>query len=236
MNTNETNSGGVDTNPPASDIPVAETGAPVINVCGLDINRAAAAEMTKRFNGVGLGLAETIVNNRETFGPYLTIHDLGRVPGIGPAAFVRITGLPWREDAAAKREKVLAIVGATPEGGISVQEVAQRFAEVEGFEGCLIVDSDGDMLASHWAGGSAEVVGAFAPMVIQRVAPMMQTMETGQCDMISIFVAERAYTLIPFESLVFVAIHQMNRFNRKQLRIAQQVVAMLGRLLLGSGS
>lgn len=234
MDTND-NPSGLETSAQSSPIPAAESGAPVIPVCGLDINRATAAEMTRRFNGVGMGLAETIVKNRETFGPYLTIHDLGRVPGIGPAAFVRITGLPWREDAAAKREKVLAIVGATSDGGISVQEVARRFAEVEGFEGCLIVDSDGDMLASHWAGGSAEIIGAFAPMVIQKIAPMMQTMESGQCDMISIFVAERAYTMIPFENLVFVAIHQMNRFNRKQLRIAQQVVAMLGRLLLGPG-
>lgn len=233
MSSNETNPAGVEATEPSATMPPSESGLPAVPVRGLDINSASAEDMTRRFNGVGLGLARTIVTNRETFGPFLTVHDLGRVPGVGPAAFVRITGLPWREDAAAKREKVMAIVGATPEGGISVQEIAKRFAEVEGFEGCIIVDSDGDMLASHWSHGSAEVIGAFAPFVIQKIAPMMQTMEAGQCDMISLFVAERAYTLIPFENLVFVAIHQMNKFNRKQLRIAQQVVAMLGRLLLG---
>jgi competence ComEA-like helix-hairpin-helix protein len=234
MNVNESSPTGVDVSEADKGqdaIPAAESGAPEMNVRGIDINRVPAEEMTKRLNGVGLGLAQTIVKNREMFGPFLTVHDLGRVPGIGPAAFVRITGQPWREDAHAKREKVMAIVGASNEGTISVQEIAKRFSDVEGFEGCLIVDSDGDMLASSWAAGSPEVIGAFAPYVIQKLAPMMQSLETGQCDMISIFISERAYTMIPFENLVFVAIHKMNKFNRKQLRIAQQVVAMLGRLL-----
>lgn len=214
-------------------IPVAESGAPSVMARGLDLNRAPAEEMTRRFDGVGLGLAQAIVKNREVFGPFLTIHDLGRVPGVGPAAFVRITGLPWREDAHAKREKVLAIIGPTPDGGVSVQDVARRFAEVEGFEGCIIVDGDGDMLAASWHSGSADALGAFAPYAIQKLAPMVQSLEAGQADMISIFVSERAYTMIPFESLVFVAIHQMNKFNRKQLRVAQQVAEMLGRLLFG---
>lgn len=208
------------------------TSANAVLVRGVDINSASAQEMTKRFDGVGLGLAQTIVRNRETFGPFITVHDLGRVPGIGPSAFVRITGLPWREDAHAHRERVMNIVGASAEGRISVQEVAKRFGEVEGFEGCIIVDSDGDTLAAHWTNGSTEALGAFAPYVVQKIAPMMQSMEAGQCDMISIFVAERAYTMIPFENLVFVAIHELNKFNRKQLRVAQQVVAMLGRLLM----
>lgn len=223
METNETTAA-------AEQVPSAS--AHVVLVRGVDINSASAQEMTKRFDGVGLGLAQTIVRNRETFGPFITLHDLGRVPGIGPSAFVRITGQPWREDAHAHREKVMGIVGATAEGRISVQEVAKRFGEVDGFEGCIIVDSDGDTLAAHWTNGSTEALGAFAPYVVQKIAPMMQSMETGQCDMISIFVAERAYTLIPFENLVFVAIHELNKFNRKQLRVAQQVVAMLGRLLM----
>lgn len=232
MNAEETNVAGAQTADAAA-IPAAESGAPAIMVRGLDINRVLAEEMTRRFDGVGLGMAQSIVKNRDAFGPFLTVHDLGRVPGIGPAAFVRITGLPWREDAHAKREKVMAIVGATQEGHVSVQEVAKRFAEVEGFEGCLIVDADGDMLASHWINGSPEVIGAFAPYVIQKLAPMLQSIEAGQCDMITIFISEQAYTMIPFHSLVFVAIHKMNRFNRKQLRVAQQVAAMLGQLLLG---
>jgi competence protein ComEA len=213
--------------------PATSSSAPAMMLRGIDMNSATAQEMTKRLTGVGLGLAQTIVRNRETFGPFMTVHDLGRVPGIGPAAFVRITGFPWREDAHANREKVMSIVGATQDGQISVQEVAKRFAEVDGFEGCIIVDADGDMLASHWSSGSTEMLGAFAPLVIQKTAPLIQSLEAGQCDMITIFVAERAYTMIPFESLVFVAIHEMNKFNRKQLRVAQQVVAMLGRLLLG---
>ncbi len=231
MNTNESVVSGPDSG--TSSVLTAESAVPAVHVCGLDLNVASAEDMTRRFNGVGPGLAQSIVKNREVFGPFLTIHDLGRVPGIGPAAFVRITGIPWREDAHAKREKVMAIVGATSEGGVSVQEVARRFAEVEGFEGCLIVDSDGDMLAAHWSNGSPEVVGAFAPYVIQKLAPMIQSLEAGQCDMISIFISEQAYTMIPFKSLVFVAIHKMNKFNRRQLRVAQQVAEMLGQLLLG---
>jgi competence ComEA-like helix-hairpin-helix protein len=198
---------------------------------GLDVNRATPEEMVKRFDRVGLSLAKTIVQNREVFGPYLSIHDLGRVPGVGPAAFMRITGLPWREDAAAKREKVMAIVGPTADGEISLQEMAARFAAAEEFEGCLIVDADGDLLSTSWNAENNEAIGAMAPIFIDKLSPYIQSLGAGTIDAVSIFIGERAFTLIPCETLVFVAVHRMNKFSRRQLRVAQQVAAMLGQLL-----
>jgi competence protein ComEA len=50
----------------------------------LDLNTADAAALT-RLPGVGAGLAKRIVGDREARGPFRTLADLDRVPGIGPA-------------------------------------------------------------------------------------------------------------------------------------------------------
>lgn len=199
---------------------------------GTDLNAASAEDLSRRVDGIGQKLADSIVANRTRFGPFTSIHDLGRVPGMGPTAFTRITSQPWREDAQARRQEVLDIVGGGNEFP-NVGEVAQRFADVSGFAGCLIADADGELLAESWSDEKAVAIGAYAPHVIQKISPMLSSLEKGSLDMMTLFISEQAYSLIPYKNLVFVAIHEMNRFSRKQLRIAQQVTDLLGASLLG---
>lgn len=49
----------------------------------LDLNRATAAELEK-LPGIGPVLAKRIVEWRETHGPFQSVQDLLKVPGIGP--------------------------------------------------------------------------------------------------------------------------------------------------------
>ncbi|MCS7216409.1 MAG: helix-hairpin-helix domain-containing protein [Candidatus Bipolaricaulota bacterium] len=49
----------------------------------LDLNRATAAEL-ERLPGIGPVLARRIVEWRETYGPFRSVQDLLKVPGIGP--------------------------------------------------------------------------------------------------------------------------------------------------------
>jgi competence ComEA-like helix-hairpin-helix protein len=58
----------------------------------LDVNTANAAGL-QTLPGIGPGLAEQIVMDRERNGPFRTPEDLLRVPGIGPKRFERIRPL-----------------------------------------------------------------------------------------------------------------------------------------------
>jgi competence protein ComEA len=55
----------------------------------LDVNRASAEELA-RLLGVGRALAGRIVETREAAGPFASVDDLRRVPGLGRARVERL--------------------------------------------------------------------------------------------------------------------------------------------------
>lgn len=54
----------------------------------ININRATAKQFEK-LNGIGPVLAKAIVDYRATNGPFITLEDLDKVSGIGPAKFAQ---------------------------------------------------------------------------------------------------------------------------------------------------
>lgn len=58
----------------------------------LDINSANWVEWTQ-LEGIGDQLARRIVSDRETNGPFQSVNDLDRVPGIGPKTIEKLR--PW---------------------------------------------------------------------------------------------------------------------------------------------
>ncbi len=75
----------------AGRVPVEAAGAaqsprPLLRI---DLNRAGAAEL-QVLPGIGPALAERIVADRGSNGPFASVEDLSRVPGVGPATVARI--------------------------------------------------------------------------------------------------------------------------------------------------
>lgn len=58
----------------------------------VDVNRASAVEL-EVLPGVGPATAESIVTERETNGPFVSVDDLDRVPGIGPVRLAALRDL-----------------------------------------------------------------------------------------------------------------------------------------------
>ncbi len=77
----------------------------------IDPNIAGEVDLD-RLPGVGASRARQIVENRNEHGPFLTVEELARVPGIGPASVERLR--PHLKVAAAVRAPVRA--RAAPEG------------------------------------------------------------------------------------------------------------------------
>lgn len=198
---------------------------------GIDLNSAAAEELSARLDGVGSTLALAIVQDRAMFGPFLHLRDLARVPGMGPRSFTRITGLVWRADGLAHREQVMAILAPTPEGDLDLPGVARRLAQTKGMTGCLITDQDGQLVAGDWSDKQHEALGAFAPYLIKKLAPTVHAIEAGHMDGVTLFAGEQAFTMIPVANLVLVAVQDANHFSRRHLRMVQQVCDAITQLL-----
>ena len=58
----------------------------------IDINTASASELMALPN-VGPSTAQSIIEYRETYGPFAAVEEIMNVPGIGPATFERIRDL-----------------------------------------------------------------------------------------------------------------------------------------------
>jgi competence ComEA-like helix-hairpin-helix protein len=58
----------------------------------LDLNSATAQEL-EQLPGIGAAKARAIIANRERHGSFSRVADLDRVPGFGPAAVARLSGL-----------------------------------------------------------------------------------------------------------------------------------------------
>jgi competence protein ComEA len=70
----------------------------------VNINSADATTLAKELNGVGLKLAQAIVDYRQKHGPFKSADELTLVRGIGPAAV-------------AKNRELIRVDGAANEGG-----------------------------------------------------------------------------------------------------------------------
>jgi protein Tex len=62
-----------------------------VNAVGVDAN-TASAPLLARVSGIGSGLAQSIVQHRDTNGPFKSRKELKRVPRLGPKAFEQCAG------------------------------------------------------------------------------------------------------------------------------------------------
>jgi competence ComEA-like helix-hairpin-helix protein len=63
------------------------------DVSKLDINRASEKQLAAELPGIGKKLARAIVEQREKKGPFATVDDLAKVPGIRPDVFAKVAPL-----------------------------------------------------------------------------------------------------------------------------------------------
>lgn len=202
-----------------------------LTLYGLDINSASAEDMVTRFNGVGRKLAEKIVANRVEFGLFKDVYDLARVPGVKGKVFQRITGMAWPAQLFRHREQVQKLIGVTGREIPDVRGVAQRFKELEGFNGCIIIDQDGLVLASTWEHPSSDALGAFAPQMFKKLSRYVKQLKMGNIKTLTFFAEENPVTLITSGAILFVALHKSTRFSKRQVEMIQALATELGRML-----
>lgn len=219
---------------PEETIPIEEdvpSGGATLFLRGLDLNRATEEELYTRLDGVGPVLAQRIVQDREDNGPFFYLLDLPRVPGLGRKTFEQITGLPLQRDTFRYLPIVHKVLGPGMEGIPNVREVAARFAQISGFEGCLLCHEDGYVLASSWEHSRKDAFGAFAPQMYKKVSKYVRQLDLGGLGSMTFYLEMQPFTLVHSGEIYLVAVHESAHFSRKQVHLAQAVGAELGRRL-----
>jgi predicted regulator of Ras-like GTPase activity (Roadblock/LC7/MglB family) len=193
------------------------------------VNKASAEEMTQRWNGVGLRLARKIVEVRETTGLFEDLYDLARVPSLRSQRFEQVTGLPWNAAYFKYRDMANEIIGS-PKGEIpDIKQLAERFSQVSGFAGCMVIHEDGLVLAGKWDHPSANALGAFAPQMFKKIHKYVKPLRLGEMKAICFFVGHQPITVIHSSPIYFAAMHEADRLSKKQVAIAQALTIELGR-------
>ena len=196
---------------------------------GLDINNATAEDMVTRFNGVGRKLAEKIVANRVELGLFRDVYDIARVPGVKGKVFQRITGMAWPAQLFRHREQVATLIGVTSGEIPDVRGVAQRFKELDGFNGCIIIDQDGLVLAGTWEHPSSDALAAFAPQMFKKLSRYVKQLKMGNIKTLTFFADDSPVTLVTSGAILFVALHKTTRFSKRQVELVQALATELGR-------
>lgn len=198
---------------------------------GVDINQASAEEMVLRFNGVGRKLAEKIVANRVEFGLFKDVYDLARVPGVKGKVFQRISGMAWPAALFRHREQVATLLGVVGNDIPDVRGIAQRFKELEGFHGCIMIDQDGLVLSATWEHPSSDALGAFAPQMFKKLSRYVKQLKLGSIKTLTFFADDQPITLVTSGAILFVAVHKPTRFSKRQVELVQALATELGRKL-----
>ena len=213
--------------------PVSLSGIPVLLLRGLDLNQASAEELTRVIDGIGDAIAHRIVENRKEHGPFFGLYDLGRVPGIGEKIYEKITGQPWLEEKYGQLPLVDELLGRWTGKHPQLKDVAEKFKKIPGFDGCIIIHRDGDLLATSWQVESPERLQAMAPQILKNVKHYMRHISSSETYSVTVFHEGFSFTFVESEDICFVAVHNPKGLSRRHIQIVNSLGVALGRRFSG---
>jgi predicted regulator of Ras-like GTPase activity (Roadblock/LC7/MglB family) len=130
----------------------------------------------------------------------------------------------WDEDLLLKK-----VLGDEETRQADFSEVAARFKDVGGFEGCAIIHREGDLLATSWTHKATDMLEVISPQIWKRVSGYVEHLGEGEMKSVTVSVAQHLLTFVQEGDLCFVAVHQPDQFDLARLSWVQRVAAELGR-------
>lgn len=200
---------------------------------GIDLNTASAEDILSHLEGIGDAMAERIVDDRKENGPFYALYDLARVPGVGAKLFEKITGWRWQEDIYGQLGVVNQVLDKWDGGLPDLNSVTERFRALANFEGCVILHSDGHLLASSWNPKFSQALEAMGPQIIKRVGQYMKSVCAGDTMSVTVFMEDRVVAFGQEGDIIFVGIRSPRAFNRRHLQIVHGMAMALGRRFSG---
>lgn len=134
----------------------------------VDINLATLEDLL-RLRGIGPSRAKQLLEYRQSIGRFNSIFDLAKVPGLGGAAFSKLTGLSLK--LRLDRHQALNQTLALPAGTVpSLADLIVAITAVTGAAAGVLTNHDGMPLAVHgMEAEEAEANAALTPQLFRRI-------------------------------------------------------------------
>ena len=144
----------------------------------VDINLATLEDLL-RLRGIGPSRAKQLLEYRQRIGRFSSIFDLAKVPGLGGAAFSKLTGLSLKQRI--DRHQALNRTLALPAGAVpSLAEITVAIAAVTGAAAGVLTNHDGMPLAVHgMEREEAEANAALTPQLFRRIGGYLRRFQPG---------------------------------------------------------
>jgi competence ComEA-like helix-hairpin-helix protein len=188
----------------------------------IDINRCTVENLTK-IPGIGLSMAQRIIDFRNARGQFASIQELKSVPGVGRKTFRALTGF----------EPCLlnSLLGVEHNDELSLQEIVRLASKLPGVAGCILAMSDGLFLTGELPPHlDKESISVFAPQLFRKLGRYMRELRVGQIRRFTIFTDQQPMSIFRGGETYLIVIHDQKRFSKALLRRCERISDEIARL------
>jgi competence ComEA-like helix-hairpin-helix protein len=196
----------------------------------ININAASEDELTI-LSGVGRHLARAIVECREKRGQFNSVFDLFKVEGVDEVRFRQMTGMKSSQKRRHRRKRLASLLKIPAASVADLHAVAEAVARKQGFNGCMISDGDGLVLAQSGFGAVGDNLAAILPGTLGHIAHSMDLAGLKVTGTLSISVGGDLYTVQGAENVILSARHAENMVSESDLSFMRKVGRELAWLL-----
>ena len=196
----------------------------------VDINHASVADLVS-IRGVGESRAQAIIAFRDAHGPFPSIFELGRVPGIGRHLFREMTGFSVQS----KADPYEALVRALKfelDGRPLLTQIIEALGDQLPVKGCLLSDRQGLPLGA--TGTLVAKAGDYAALgahLMLRSERMLRRFAGEGTDAMILPGGTGTLLVVRCDDTAFVAEMASSRVSQKTLRVARKALSKISWLL-----
>jgi competence ComEA-like helix-hairpin-helix protein len=196
----------------------------------VNINAATSDELML-LKGVGRHIADAIVAYGNEHGGFNSVFDLFKVEGIDEVRFRQMTGMKSGQKRRHRRKRLASMLKIPAAEVADPSAVAAAVSRKAGFEGCIISDSDGLVIAQSGLDGVADNFAAILPGMLGHIAHGMDVAGLEVTGTVSVAVEGSLYTVQSAENVIFSACHAANMVSEADLSFMRKVGRELAWLL-----
>ncbi len=193
---------------------------------GVNLNTATVVELLT-LDGVSKGLAETIVKHRETHGEFTNVFGLHGIGRVGRKTFKKITGMPYNSKHLHRRWRLAKLLRMPVDQVSHLPTVVEALANRAHFDGCILSDEDGFVLAESKAHDDAEKLAAIVPRIYRRIQEDVETADMQLDDLVSMSIGTRMVTVSRCHPIYLTLVHNSKKLTKSQVSLIERVAKEL---------
>ncbi len=196
----------------------------------ININTAMEEELML-LEGIDSTIAAKIIKWRDKHGPFATIFDLLKVPGVEAPTVEQMSGMRVGAGLFNRRRRLASLLHIAPGQVADLKLVVEAVIQKPDFSGCVISDSNGLMLAQAGMDETAESIAAIVPRLLRRIHSDISLIRAGSPCTASITTSTMCLTVASHRAIAVSTIHRDKQINEADLAFVRKLVLELAWLI-----